>query len=75
MAEFGITAPGPILIDSTASDQNSTWTKWITHMECFFTASGIEDTKRKKALVLYCGGEDLRKIHDTLNDEKETYLY
>ena len=73
MAEFGITAPGPILIDSTASDQNSTWTKWITHMECFFTASGIEDTKRKKALVLYCGGEDLRKIHDTLNDEKETY--
>ena len=71
--EYGITAPGPIIIDPTATDQDTTWKRWIDHMECFFTASGITDTKRQKALVLYCGGDDLRKIHETLNDDKESY--
>ena len=36
-------------------------------------ASGINDTKRKKALFLYLGGKELQKIHRSLNDESDTY--
>ena len=74
--EFGIAAPGPMIIDPTGTDQKAVWKKWLKILLCFFTASNITNTKRKKALLLYCGGEDLRRIHDTLDDkvgEDETF--
>ena len=39
----------------------------------FFIASGINDTKRKEALLLYLGGKELQKIHRTQNDASDTY--
>ena len=39
----------------------------------YFIAANITETKRKKAILLYTGGEELRKIHKTFNDTVETY--
>ena len=45
----------------------TTWEESTDTLEIFFIASGINDTKRKKALSLYLGGKELQKIHRTLN--------
>ena len=50
-----------------------TWEEWTDTLEIFFITSGINDTKRKRALLLYLGGKELQKIHRTLNDESDTY--
>ena len=42
-------------------------------MKYFLIGSGINNTKRKKALLLYLGGKELQEIHRTLNDESDTY--
>ena len=73
MAELNIQPPSPLVIDPVGNNQAETWKSWISNVEHFFLASGIECTKRKKAILLYCGGEQLRKIHSTLKDELETY--
>ena len=42
-------------------------------MKYFLIGSSINNTKRKKALLLYLGGKELQEIHRTLNDESDTY--
>lgn len=73
MGEYGLSAPGPLILELTGTGQHTAWKKWKQNLDCFFGASNIIDTKRKKSMLLYCGGEDLRKIHDTLNDTGDTY--
>ena len=69
----GLVAPSALIIDPTGSHQHSAWISWKKTLEFYFVAANINETKRKKAVLLYCGGEDLRKIHETLNDSGETY--
>ena len=51
----------------------TTWEECTDTLEIVFIASGINDTKWKKALSSYLGGKELQKIYRTLNDESETY--
>ena len=51
----------------------ATWEAWLEQLQMYFIAANIADAKRQKALLLYCGGSELQKIHRTLNDDKETF--
>ena len=70
---LNLRTPEQFFIDITSTSMAATWEEWINTLEMFFIASGINDTKRKRALLLYLGGKELQKIHRTLNDETDTY--
>ena len=53
----------------------SRWKTWLTELEMFPTASGITDTKRKRALLLYQAGATIREIFDQLADTEEDKNY
>ena len=72
MAEHGITPPSPLHID-ISSNQQTIWEEWLQNLEMYFLAAAIDETKRKKAILLYQGGSELCKIYKTLNDDKDTF--
>ena len=45
----------------------SEWTQYVKLLNMYFIGTGITDNSRKEALLLYCGGSDLRRIVDSLN--------
>ncbi len=47
------------------------WTTWLDDFEMFLLASGIQDTKRQRALLLYQAGSRVREIFRQLNDTGE----
>ena len=57
--------PRPLVIDPSSTSQQKIWEDFLENMNLYFEASNITDQKRKKALLLYIGGEDLRKIFST----------
>ena len=69
--------PRPLVIDPSSTGQKKQWEEFHETLELFYDASNIIDQKRKKAMLLYLGGEDLRKIHSTIcpTDEKDTQVY
>ena len=69
----GIPPPGPLHIDITGNQQEQIWREWIETLETYFLAANIVDSKRKKALLLYLGGDQLRIIYKTLGDSAETF--
>ena len=73
MAEHGITPQSPLRIDLSSSNQQTIWEEWLHNLEMYFLAVNIEKIKRKKAILLYKGGPELRKIYQTLNDDKNTF--
>ena len=70
---LNLRTPDPLIIDITSTSMATTWEEWKSTLEIFSIASGINDTKRKKALLLYLVGKELQKIHRSLNDESDTY--
>ena len=46
--------------------------RWIITL-LFFIASGINDAKQKKSLLLYFRGKESQKIHRSLNHESDEY--
>ncbi len=47
------------------------WTTWLDDFEMFLLASGIQDTKRQQALLLYQAGSRVREILRQLKDTGE----
>ena len=71
--ELGLSPPGQLHIDVSGTQQQQSWLDWIETLSTYFTAVGITDGKRQKALLLYTAGEDLRKIYKTLEDTGDDY--
>lgn len=71
--DSGIVTPPGFNFDPLSSNQKDEWESWIETLELYFLASNITDNARKKALLLYLGGSELRKIYNTLEDEGTTY--
>ena len=44
------------------------WKLWMEDFEMFILASGITDSKRKRALLLYQAGQRVREIFRQLQD-------
>lgn len=73
MTDLGLTTPPPLCLSTSITDQQQIWEQWVEVLECYFTAACIQSVKRRKALLLYIGGEELRTIHKTLGDEDDNY--
>ena len=73
MAEFGIRPPPPLELDSTATNQQTVWEEWVENLSMYFIAANLTDKKQQKAILLYQGGQHLRKIHETLNDTGSSF--
>ena len=71
--EITLTPPPPLILDLQISNQQTVWEKWRNKLEMYFVASNIKDTKQKRAILLYQGGEELEKIYKTLDNGNETY--
>ena len=71
--QLGLRTPEQLNIDITSTSMSTTWQDWVETLEMYFVAAGLRDTKRKKALLLYTGGQELTRLHRTLNDDQETY--
>jgi hypothetical protein len=64
----------PFDVNCEPTSLGITWKKWISRLENLFVALDIKDEHRKKALLLFYGGEDLSDIFSTLAEESdETY--
>ena len=50
----------------TFNNQPEEWTSYVALFDMYFTAANINDNNRKLALLLYCGGEELRKVYSSL---------
>ena len=48
------------------------WKKWTTRLENLFLALDIQSEERRKALLLYYGGEELSDIFNTLAEATES---
>ena len=69
-----VNTPAPLQLDISTTHQKQQWKKWIANLDLYFTCSNINATKQKQALLLYLGGDELRKIHSTLdNTDGDTY--
>ena len=71
--ELNLATPPPLRLDISGAAQHEAWKKFKANISLYFSAAEIKDTKRKKAVLLYIGGEDLRTIYDTLADTGDTY--
>ena len=69
----GLPAPGHLTIDISGTQQQQIWEEWVDTLETYFLAIGVQDTKRKKALLLYIGGDQLRTLYRTLDDPNDTF--
>ena len=45
------------------------WTTWLSDLEMFLLASGITDTKRQRALLLYTAGPRVREVPNNRDDD------
>ena len=61
-----IPAPTPLLFTDDVSSMLPRWITWRDNLERYFCAAQIKEDDQKHATLLYCGGEDLARIHKTL---------
>ena len=70
---INLDSPPPLILDISGIANHEAWNRYKDHLNLYFTASELTDKKRKHAILLYTGGEELRKIHSTLGDTGENY--
>ena len=73
MAEGGIPAPSRLILLEEPSAQSQQWEQWLQELLMFFEAANITAGKRKRALMLYLGGLEVRNIYDTYVDTDKTF--
>lgn len=56
----------PFNVHEDCSNVATRWTKWLRRFENMLEAMGVSDTKRKKAMLLHYGGEDICEIFEGL---------
>lgn len=67
MNSVNLTPVSPFMMsDSDRTNTSARWKKWLDTFDMFIQASGITDEGQKKSLLLYCVGQDVRDIFDTL---------
>ena len=72
MASLQLPALPPFsLADSSTLGQR--WSKWVQSLEYFVVASGITDSKQKRAVLLHVAGPEVQDIFATLQETGEDY--
>lgn len=79
MAKFvDIKCPSTFDTHGDPTSLGTRWKKWRQGFDLYIIAAGITDNNQTKALLLHCGGEDLRELFDTLPEPDlpaETNVY
>lgn len=73
MADAGIPTPQALRLLEDAAAQSHQWEEWAAELTMYFDAANITAGKRKRALLLYLGGKQIRQIYDTYVDTENTY--
>lgn len=73
MVDSGIPAPCKLNLAEEVSAQTHQWEEWIKELNIYFEAAAITAVKRKRALLLYLGGEQVRNIYETYDDTEKTF--
>ena len=56
------------IVETDPTKLANKWAEWIDNLEYNLKYFKIEDAEAKKAAMMVCGGESLRKIHNNLPD-------
>ncbi len=59
----------PFDIHGECSSQGTRWDLWLKRFENFLVAANIEDSKRRRALLLHFAGEQVHSIFTTLEED------
>ena len=60
----GINAPSSFnVVDDNLKQR---WESWLETLNMYFLATGIDNPDKQKAILLYCGGSELRRIFKTI---------
>ena len=65
MAELTLTCPPSFIIEG--QDVGLQWEHYLETFEMYFVAANVADPARKQTLLLYCGGDSLRRVYKTLD--------
>lgn len=60
-------------ISSDPVTVSARWTKWLSRFEYLIIGLDIADTKRKRALLLHYGGEEICDLFDTFEGTGDDY--
>lgn len=71
-SEFNLTFQNFECADANAGAR---WLEWIEDFELYLSASGVTATSkaRRRAALLYCGGQELRRIYGTMKNDSDEY--
>ena len=70
---LGLPSIQPFNPSGDPSNLSQRWCKWKKSLEYFLLASGINDEKRKRALLLHLIGADTQEIFETFSNTGEDY--
>ena len=73
MASSGLPIFQKFNVDDDVTSLAANWKKWIKKLEYLFVAMDVDESPRKKALLLYYAGDRVVDIYETLNDTSDTY--
>ena len=75
MAALGLSLNLVEPFDTTGdhSSVSQRWTSWKTSFEFYLGASGVNDKKQQRCLLLHCAGNQVQEIFATLPDTGEDY--
>jgi len=61
-----ITCPPIFNTHGDPTSLGTNWKKWLSGFDLYLIAAGVTTDNQQKALLLHCGGEDLRELYQTL---------
>ena len=70
---LGLRSIQPFNPSGDPSNLSQRWCKWKKSLEYFLLASGINDEKTKRALLLHLIGADTQEIFETFSNTGEDY--
>ena len=73
IVSLGLPSIQPFSPSGDPSNLSQRWCKWKKSLEYFLLASGINDEKRKRALLLHLIGADTQEIFETFSNTGEDY--
>ena len=73
IVSLGLASIQPFNSSGDPSNLSQRWCKWKKSFEYFLLASGINDEKRKRALLLHLIGADTQEVFETFSNTGEDY--
>ena len=73
MAQGGLPTPNRLVLDIDSAVQAKQWEEWLQEVTMYFVAADITDKARKRAVLLYLAGKEVRDIYEAFTDTDKTF--